>query len=151
MSKFDSYSHESTLYSSIHVYSFPSWICFVLVCSHDEESFWLWVKKYGCIVESWLIMIFDQANSFLEVITCSFKSLACRIPLSSCFGGHFVTHKSHHHHVMRSQTSIISLNPKLWSENTSPNFNIAYENPSQLLPLRKGVLPSLVMPTISWQ
>ena len=47
--------------------------------------------------------------SFLEVTTFSFKALAYHIPLASCFGGDFVTHKSRHHHVMRSQASFIAL------------------------------------------
>ena len=37
------------------------------------------------------------------------------------------THKYHHQHVMRSQKLVISLNPKLWSENTGPHFNLAYK------------------------
>ena len=39
MSKFDSSSHGSMLYSSSNVYSFPSLICLVFICIHNEESF----------------------------------------------------------------------------------------------------------------
>ena len=49
-------------------------------------------------------MISDQADSCLEVITCSLKTLAYCIPLASCFGGNSDIPKSHHQHVMRSQT-----------------------------------------------
>ena len=107
-------------------------------------------QKYWCIVDSWL-MISDQANSFLKWITFSFKSLTYCIPLASCFRGDFVTHKSRYHHVMRSQTLVFALNPKLWSENTGPDFNLAYENPALLLPLIQGALPSSVIPTVSSQ
>ena len=109
------------------------------------------IQKYWCIADSWLMMIPDQANSCLEVITFSFKYLAYHIPLASCFGGDSVTQKSHHHHVMRSQTSVFSLNSKLWSENIGPDFNLAYENLAPLLPLSQGVLPSSVTPIVSWQ
>ena len=58
-------------------------------------------------------MISDQADSCLEVITFSFKALAYRIPLASCFGGRYVIPKSYHQHVIRSLTPLFSLNPKL--------------------------------------
>ena len=104
------------------------------------RTYLLMSQKYWCIVDAWLMMISDQANSCLEVITFSFKSLTYCIPLASCFGGHFVTLKSHQHHVMRSQTSLFSLNPKLWSENTGPKFNLAYRNPTSLSALKaRGV------------
>ena len=150
MSKFESSSHGSTMYSSSHVYSFPSWICLVLVCSHDEETFGH-ESKVLMYSDAWLMMISNQENSLLEVITFAFKALAYHIPLASCFGGNFVTHKSHHHHVIRSKTSIIAMNPKLWSENTGPRFSIAYKNPALLLPLRQEALPCSVMLTASWQ
>ena len=67
-------------------------------------------QKYWCIVESWLMMIFNQDISYLKVITCSFKDLSIHIPLASCFGGDSVTHKSRRHHVSRPKTSKISLN-----------------------------------------
>ena len=35
-------------------------------------------------------------DSILEVITCSIKALTYRIPLASCFGGHYVTPKYCH-------------------------------------------------------
>ena len=66
-------------------------------------------------------MIFDQANSFLEVITCSFKSLAYCIPLASCFGGHYVTLKSHHYHVLSPKTSAITLNSQTVKLNIGPH------------------------------
>ena len=55
------------------------------------------------------MMISDQANSFLKVINFSFKALTYRIPLASFFVGHSITPKSHHQHVMRSQTSLFAL------------------------------------------
>ena len=128
--------------------------------SHASSLYWsatmvrrhlVMSQKYWCIADAWLMMISDQANSCLEVITCSFKSLTYHIPLDSCFGGHYFIPKSHHRHVQRTQTSMISLNTKLWSENTGPDFNLAYKNPAPLMPLRKGALPSSVIPTISWQ
>ena len=77
------------------------------------KTYFLMSQNYWCITDSRLMLISDQDNSFLEVITCSIKALAYRILLASCFGGHFVTHKSQYHYVMRSQTSVITLNPKL--------------------------------------
>ena len=62
-------------------------------------------QKYWCITDAWL-MISDQADSFLEVINFSFKYLAYRIPLTSCFGEHSVIPKYRHQHVMRSQTLV---------------------------------------------
>ena len=107
-------------------------------------------QKYWCIADAWLTMISDQANSCLEVITCSFKALAYCIPLTSCFGGHFVTHKSCHHHVLRSQTSAISLKFQIVKWKSSPDFSLTEKSPAQPLPLRKGLLPSSITPTISW-
>ena len=95
------------------------------------------------------MILSDQAGSYLEVITFSIKSLAYRIPLASSYGGNSVTHKSHHHHAMRSQTLVVSQNPKLLSENTGRDFNLAIENPTPLLPLSQGVLPSSVIPIVS--
>ena len=67
-------------------------------------------QKYWCIAEARLMMISDQAISSLEVIIFSYKALAYRIALASCFGGNPVTQYSHHHHVLRPKTSENSLN-----------------------------------------
>ena len=56
----------------------------------------------------------DQFSSYLEVITYSIKDLTYHIPLASCFGGHAVTLKIYHQHVMRSLTqTIFPFIPKL--------------------------------------
>ena len=89
-------------------------VVMVVYSSHGSALYWSTAMmrsrldmswKHLCITESWLMMIYDQAISFLEVINFSFKSLSYCIPLASCFGGHFVTHNSHHHHVSRPKTS----------------------------------------------
>ena len=112
MSKLESSSHGSTLYSSSHVCSSLSWIFLVLVCSHDEVTF-THESKYWCIADAYSMTLSDQARSDLKVITCSIKALTYLIPLASCFWGHFVIPKSCHHHVIRSLTPLFSLNPKL--------------------------------------
>ena len=84
---FVDFSHGSALYWSIAM----------------VKTYLLMSQKYWYIADAWLMLISDQAYSCLKVITCSIKALAYHIPLASCFGGNFVTHKSHHHHVMRSQ------------------------------------------------
>ena len=84
--------------------------------SHGSALYWsvammkthfLMRQNYWCIADVCL-MISDQVDSFLEVITFSFKSLAYRISLGSSFGGHSGIPKSHHQYVIRSQTSIRS-------------------------------------------
>ena len=86
--------------------------------SHGSALYWsaammnthlLMIQKYLCITDAWL-MISDQADSCLEVITLSYKDLSYRIPLSSCFGGHFVTHNSCHNHLRRIKTSELAKN-----------------------------------------
>ena len=54
-------------------------------------------------------------NSCLKVITCSYKSFTYPIPIASCFGGNYVTHTSHHHHIMRTKHQNFPKIPKLWS------------------------------------
>ena len=54
-------------------------------------------------------------NSCLKVITCSYKSFTYPIPLASCFGGNYVTHTSHRHHIMRTKHQNFPKIPKLWS------------------------------------
>ena len=102
-------------------------LCFILVSMiihplHESSLYW-----YASMMSSHLNMIqsidvlqksqvdedIRSMNSFLEAITCSYKDFTYNIPLASCFGGHSVTPKSHHQHVMRSQTSVFVLNPKL--------------------------------------
>ena len=139
-------------------------LCSILVAMfvnlyHGSALYWsiamMWrhlvmSQKYWCIANAWL-MISDQVHSFLEVITFSFKDLVYRIPLASWFGGHSVTHKYRRHHVLRSQTSVIAINPKLWSENTSLDFILAYKIPAPLLHLRQEALPCSVTLIVSWQ
>ena len=40
-------------------------------------------QNYLCITDAWLMIIFDQENSYLEVINFYFKYLAYRIPIDS--------------------------------------------------------------------
>ena len=95
------------------------------------------------------MMIFDQAISCLEVITCSFKALAYRIPLASCFGGNYVTHKSRHRHVLRPQTSTISLNSQIVKLDIGLDSYFPYLSPPPPLPLMQKVLPSSITPIVS--
>ena len=81
------------------------------------------------------MVISDQVDSYLEVITFSIKSLAYRIPLASCFGGHSVIPKSCHQHVIRPLTPLFSLNPKHWSENSALDVDLTYKTPAPLLAL----------------
>ena len=141
-------SHGPTMYSSSHGCLSISWICLVLVCSHNEDIF-LISQKYWCIAYAWL-MICDQADSYLEVITYSFKVLTYHIPLASCFGGHSVIPKSRHQHVIRSQNSMFPSIRNCEAKNIGPNIKFVYENPTPLLPISKKVVPSSTPPQLSW-
>ena len=44
-------------------------------------------QKYWCIVDVYSMTLSDQADSYLEVTTCSLKYLSYRIPLSLMLGG----------------------------------------------------------------
>ena len=70
------------------------------------------IQNYWCIANAWLL-ISDQADSCLKVITSSFKAITYRIPLASCFGGDYLIHKSHHQHVMRPQTQYFPWIPNI--------------------------------------
>ena len=79
--------------------------------SHGSSLYWyaammkthlLMSQKYWCIADALLMLIPDQADSWLVVITFSIKYLVYRIPLASCFGGHSITPKSRHQHVIIS-------------------------------------------------
>ena len=94
-------SHGSTLYSSSHGCLFLSWICLVLVCSHDEATS-IHESKYWCIADAYSMTLSNQDRSYLEVITFSIKALSYDIPLASCFGGISVTLKFYHQHVIGS-------------------------------------------------
>ena len=81
-----------------------------------------WWESYEC--ESKVLMYHRKSmvdeylrsmNSCLKVINCSYKSFTYPIPLASCFGGDYVTHTSHHHHIMRTKHQNIPKIPKLWS------------------------------------
>ena len=53
-----------------------------------------------------------------------------------------VPHKSRHRHVLRSQTSVISLKSQIVKLSTSPDSNFTYESPAPPLPLMQEALPS---------
>ena len=95
------------------------------------------------------MMILDQAISYLEVITFSFKSLTYLIPLASFFGGHFVTHKYRHHHVLRPKTSEITLNSQTVKLDIDPDSYFPYLSPPPPFPLMKKLLPYLVTHIVS--
>ena len=111
-------SHGSTLYSSIHGCLFLSWICLVLVYSHDEVTS-IHESKYWCIADACSMTPSDQVGSYLKVITCSIKALTYHIPLASCFRGHSITLKICHQHVIGSLTQTFSLKSQTSRESYS--------------------------------
>ena len=64
-------SHRSSLYCSASM----SWL-------HLSMS-----QKYWCIVDAYSMTLFDHVDSYLEVTTCSLKSLTYCIPLSIMLWG----------------------------------------------------------------
>ena len=127
--------------------------------SHGYALYWstammkthlLMSQNYWCIAYSWL-MISDQADSCLKVITWSFKSLAYRIPLASCFGGHSIIPKSRHQHVIRFQTLVFPSIPNCEAKNIGPDIKFVYENLAPLLPFSQKALPSSAPLVICWK
>ena len=69
------------MYSSSHAFLFLSWICLVLVCSHEFGYLCLWVNilmYYRFLLDN---MLRSSQHFHLMVTTCSLKSLIYRIPL----------------------------------------------------------------------
>ena len=107
-------------------------VSMVFNLSHGSALYWsasmirthfFMIKKYLFIVNAWFF-ISNQGDSFLEVITFSFKYLSYHIPLASCFGGDSVTLKFCHQHVIGSLTHIFALKSQTWSETYSDQANI---------------------------
>ena len=125
--------------------------------SHGSALYWsaammnfLMSQKYWCIADARL-MISDQVDSCLKVITFSFKSLTYRIPLASCFGGHSFIPKSCHQHVIRFQTLVFPSIPNCEAKNIGPDIKFVYENPAPLLPFNQKTVPSSTPPVMCWQ
>ena len=100
-------------------------VAMVVYSSHGFSLYWSvamsWLhlsmsQKYWCIAYAYSTTLSDQADSHLEVTTCSLKALSYRIPLSLTLWREFCIPKSCHQHVMRSLTPIFSLNRKLGVE-----------------------------------
>ena len=75
------------LYSSSHACLFLSWICLVLVCSHEFGYLCLWVNilmYYRCLLDNMLRL---SRHFHLMVMTCSLKSLVYHIPLRLMLSG----------------------------------------------------------------
>ena len=83
------------------------------------------------------------------MITCSFKALTYHIPLASCFGGHSVIPKSHHQHVMKSQTLVLPSIPNYEVRTFGLDIKFVYENPAPLLPFSQKAVPSLAAINLS--
>ena len=71
-------------------------VAMVVYSSHGSTLYWSiamsWLQlymsqKYWCIVDAYSETFSDQADSHLEVTTCSLKALAYRIPLSLMLWG----------------------------------------------------------------
>ena len=166
MLKFASIWHRSTLYvwylcpnlSFLHMDLRCIVVAMFIHFYHGSALYWfssmmrnhIMSKKYWCISEAWLMMIFDQAISFLEVINCSFKSLSYHIPLASFFGGNSIACKSCHHHVLRPKTSEISLNSQTMKLDIGLNSHFPYLSPPPSFPLVKNELPSSITPILCW-
>ena len=73
-------------------------VAMVVYSSHGSSLYWSaamsWLhlsmsQKYLCIADSYSMTLSDQADSHLEVTTCSLKALAYRIHLSLMLWGAF--------------------------------------------------------------
>ena len=132
MSKFESSSHESTLYSSSHVYSSLSWLFLLLLCSHDEDTF-----GYESKVLMYCRILVDddlRSSNFLpRSDNLLFQISRASYPSILMLWGNSITHKYHHHYVLRPKTSEISLNSQTVKLDIGPDSYFPYL--SLVLPL----------------
>ena len=82
-------SHGSTMYSSSHACLFLSWICLVLVYSHEFGYLCLWVNilmYYRFLLDN---LLRSSRHFHLMTTTCSLKALIYRIPIRLMLWGAF--------------------------------------------------------------
>ena len=97
----------------------------MIVCTSHGSTLY-WSKAMMSLIRTWIkvlvqcrIILFveylQSMNSFIKVITCSYKSFTYPIPIALFLGGNHVTHISHHHDIMRMKHRYFPQIPKLWS------------------------------------